>query len=102
VSYIFKHELQPNQAGGPGVKSGQFVVEKKETIRVIYNMPKVQLALACFQDTEFKGSIETNPEANSNGFSFLRTTGYHSGNIPKYVDTKIDLRQQTDITVKIK
>jgi choloylglycine hydrolase len=102
VSYIFKPDLQPNQAA-MGIKSGQFVVEKKETVRVIYNMPKVQLALACFQDTEFKGPVETKLDASATGFSFLRTQGYHnSGNVPKYVDARIDLRQSTDITVRIK
>lgn len=101
VSYIFKQDQMAPQSGN-GLKSGQFVVEKKETVRVIYNMPKVQLALACFQDTEFKGMIESKLDPNSSGFSFLRTQGYHSGNMPKYVDTKIDLRQQTDITVRIK
>lgn len=101
VSYIFKQDQLANQSGN-GLKSGQFVVEKKETVRVIYNMPKVQLALACFQDTEFKGTIESKLDPNSSGFSFLRTQGYHSGNMPKYVDAKIDLRQQTDVTVRIK
>ena len=101
VSYILKPDLQPNQAG-LGLKTGQFLVEKKETIRVIYNMPKVQLALACFQDTEFKGPLETKIDANANDFSFLRTQSLHSGNVPKYVDTKIDLRMATDVTVRIK
>lgn len=101
VSYIFKPDQQPNQAG-LGVKSGQFIVEKKETIRVIYNMPKAQLAMACFQDTEFKGNLEAKIDANSNGFSFLRTQSLHSGNIPRYVDAKIDLRTAADITVRIK
>lgn len=101
VSYIFKPDQQPNQAG-LGVKSGQFIVEKKETIRVIYNMPKAQLAIACFQDTEFKGNLEAKIDAHSNGFSFLRTQSLHSGNIPRYVDAKIDLRTAADITVRIK
>lgn len=102
VSYILKPDLQANQSV-MGIKSGQFVVEKKETIRVIYNMPKVQLALACFQDTEFKGSVETKLDASATGFSFLRTQGFHnSGNVPKYVDARIDPRQSTDITVRIK
>lgn len=102
VSYIFKPDLHANQAGA-NIKSGQFVVEKKETVRIIYNMPKVQLDLACFQDIEFKGSVETKIDAGASDFSFLRTQGYHhSGNVPKYVGARIDPRQGTDITVRIK
>lgn len=102
VSYIFKPDLKANQSGA-SIKSGQFVVEQKETVRVIYNMPKVQLDLACFQDIEFKGRVETKLDAGASDFSFLRTQGYHhSGNVPKYVGARIDPRQGTDITVRIK
>ena len=101
VSYIFKPGQHPSQST-VGMKSGQFLVEQKETIRIIYNMPKVELALACFQDTDFKGVAESRIEGSAGGYSYLRTQSYHSGNIPKYVDTKIDLRHQSDFTVRIK
>jgi choloylglycine hydrolase len=102
VSYIFRNEKEQAKARSIGLRPGQFIVDKKETVQVIYGMPKGEFALACFQDPDFDGKLDNRLAINPNSYGFLRTQKGNSGPPPLYVDTRITLTQSTDITIKIK
>jgi choloylglycine hydrolase len=102
VSYIFRNEKEQSKAKSIGLRPGQFIVDKKETVQVIYGMPKGEFALACFQDPDFDGKLDNRLAINPNSYGFLRTQKGNSGPPPLYVDTRITLTQSTDITIKIK
>ncbi|MCH6200652.1 linear amide C-N hydrolase [Aquiflexum sp. LQ15W] len=102
VSYIFRNEKEQAKAKTIGLRPGQFIVNKKETVQVIYGMPKGEFDLACFQDPDFNGKLDNRLAVNPNSYGFLRTQKGSSGPPPLYVDTRIILNENTDITIKIK
>jgi choloylglycine hydrolase len=93
------NSIQPSQRS---IKAGQFMIENKETIHILYGIPKGELYLACFQDPWFQGSLENKTLSNSNTYQLLRHGDSKSGSAPKYYDTNLFIKDDTEVIVKIK
>ncbi|WP_373493321.1 linear amide C-N hydrolase [Aquiflexum sp.] len=91
--------IQPSQRS---VKAGQFLIENKETVHVIYGIPKGEVYLACFQDPGFQGNLENKILSNSNTYPFLRHSDSKSGSAPIYYDTNLYIKDEKEVIVKIK
>jgi penicillin V acylase-like amidase (Ntn superfamily)/uncharacterized protein (DUF2141 family) len=84
------------------VKTGQFLINNKETVRILYGVPVGEIALACFQDPEFVGTLNNNILGASNDYRFLKSGNGRSGMPPKYYDANLYIKDDTEIIVKIK
>lgn len=102
LSYVLlkkDNAIQPSQRS---VKAGQFLVENKETVHVLYGIPKGEVYLACFQDPGFQGNLENKALSNSNTYPSLRHGDSKSSSSPIYFDTNLFIKEDKEVIVKIK
>ena len=85
-----------------GIKSGIFPIQKTENKKKIYGMPKGEYALACFQDTNSDNKIDTKIFGIPKNYGFSRNNRGFLGTPPKYKEAKINLKDNTEIIIKIK
>ncbi|NOU38913.1 MAG: DUF2141 domain-containing protein [Ferruginibacter sp.] len=85
-----------------GTKSGIFPIQKNKNKKKIYGMPKGEYALACYQDTNLDNKIDTKIFGIPKNYGFSLNKRGFFGIPPKYKDSKINLKEDTEIVVKIK
>ncbi|MBK7426573.1 MAG: DUF2141 domain-containing protein [Saprospiraceae bacterium] len=85
-----------------GTRSGMIPVYKKENKKIIYGVPKGDYAVACFQDSDLDNKMDKKIFGIPKNFGFSRNKKGFFGTPPKYPDAKIDLFEDTEITIKIK
>jgi penicillin V acylase-like amidase (Ntn superfamily) len=102
MSFVLMKKDNTYQPKNNHVKAGQFLVENKETIHVLYGIPRGEIFLACFQDPGFNGNFENKILTNPNNYLFLKQSDRKSGTVPKYFDTNLYIKDDTEIIVKIK
>jgi len=85
-----------------GTINGLVSTGKRENIKVIYAMPKGEYALACFQDVNSDNKIDTKLFGIPKNYGFSRNNRGFFGTPPKYKDAKMELKNDTEITIKIK
>lgn len=85
-----------------GFFDGIFPIDKKENKQVIYRFPKGEYALACFQDTDLDGKLDSKIFGIPKNYGFSRNKRGLFGTPPKYKDAKIDIQSDQKLIVKIK
>jgi hypothetical protein len=102
LSFVILKKDNTIQPGQRSIKAGQFMVENKETIHILYGIPIGEVYLACFQDPGFQGNLENKVLSNSDTYHLLRNSDSKSGSTPKYYDTNLYIKDDKEVVVKIK
>ncbi|WP_126974416.1 DUF2141 domain-containing protein [Gynurincola endophyticus] len=85
-----------------GIKSGIFPIQKNETHKMIYVMPRGEFALACFLDANLDNKMDTKFFGIPKNYGFSLNRRGILGTPPRYKNAKISLQEDTEIIVKIK
>ncbi len=85
-----------------GTKSGMITIHKKENKKILYNVPKGEYAVACYQDSDLDNKMDKKLFGIPKNYGFSRNKKGFFGTPPKYEDTKIDLFEDTEIVIKIR
>lgn len=85
-----------------GTKSGMFLIHKKKNKKILYNVPKGEYAVACYQDSDLDNKMDTKIFGIPKNYGFSRNKKGFFGTPPKYEDTKIELKEDEEITIKIR
>ena len=84
------------------VKAGQLIVAGRETQQMLYGIPKGELSLACFQDINFEGEVSNRVLSSPNNFQFLKQVNGSQKQPPIILDTQLDIKDDTEIIIKIR
>lgn len=85
-----------------GFKAGTLAIATTENKKMIYAMPKGEFALACFQDSDLDGRMDTKIFGIPKNYGFSNNKRGFFGTPPNYADSKIGMNGDMEIVVRIK
>ena len=85
-----------------GFKAGTLSIDNVENKKMIYAMPKVEFALACFQDSDLDGRMDTKIFGIPKNYGFSNNKRGFFGTPPNYADSKVTMQGDMEIVVRIK
>lgn len=85
-----------------GAKTGILAVNKQNNRRAIYGLSKGEYAIACYQDTNLDGKLDTKFFGIPKNYGFSRNNRGIFGMPPNYEAAKMEFKNDTELTIKIK